>query len=187
MLAYVLIGRLGGRVEVVSTATALDARIPFLPGFVIPYLGWILLLVALLAYGAFREPRMFIRMMLCLMAGFSTAVLIFWLFPTCCGLRPEVLPERGLCASLVRFVYWVDADANACPSEHIIGVFAIAFAVWDSKALSRPWIRGATLLASLAIAASTVLIKQHAALDLIAAVPVSLLSRAFACRLTRGR
>ena len=177
---YVLSGRLHRPVHAVCTAIALDGRIPFVEAFIGPYLLWILILMGLVAYGVLREPRMFTHLMWFLMLTFTAAVLTFWLFPTYAGVRPAEVPGRGVFAALTRFVYWIDADANACPSEHIIGVFAIVFAVWDSRALSRPWIKGLTVLTALAIIASTALVKQHAVLDILAALPISLIG-GFVC------
>ena len=107
------------------------------------------------------------------MLTFTTAVFIFWFIPTYPGLRPEPLEGRGLCRVLTRFVYWIDADTNACPSEHIVGIFATLFAVWDSDRLSRPWIKVCAVVIGIAIAASTLLVRQHAVLDVAAAAVLS--------------
>lgn len=172
--AYSAIGHLGGRIPPICTSLPLDAHIPFLPGFVIPYLLWFPYWVGTLLYGLILEPRLFKRTMRYFMLTFTIAVCLFWLFPTTTGLRPED-PGRGLCGLLVRFVYWIDADANVCPSEHIVGLFAVLFAVWDSERLSKPGIKLAAVLIALVIAASTVLVKQHVVLDLIAAVVLSMI------------
>lgn len=186
VIAYSAIGHLGGRIPPICTSLPLDYRLPYLPGFIIPYLLWFPFWVGTLVYGLVCEPKLFRRTMHFFMLTFTAAVFVFWLFPTTTGLRPED-PGSGPCALLVRFVYWIDADANVCPSEHIVGLFAVLFAVWDSKRLSKPGIKLAAVLVALIIAASTVLVKQHAVLDLAAAVVLSLVGWLICFRLPRGR
>ena len=174
ILAYWGIGLLGGRVAPVCVSTALDRAIPFDARFILPYLLWFPFWIGTLAYAFFREPRLFRRLMHFFMLSFSTAVFLFWLVPTTPGLRPDPVPGGGLCAELTRFVYWIDADVNCCPSEHIIGLYAVVFAVWDSEFLSTPLNKCLAVLVSLVIAASTVLVKQHALVDLAAASALSI-------------
>ena len=173
LIAYGAVGRLGGRVPAVCSSLPLDYRIPYVPGFIIPYLAWFPYWIGPLLYGFLREPRLFRRLMSFFMLTFTTAVFIFWFIPTYPGLRPEPLEGRGLCRALTRFVYWIDADTNACPSEHIVGIFATLFAVWDSDRLSRPWIKVCAVVIGIAIAASTLLVRQHAVLDVAAAAVLS--------------
>ena len=62
-VAYVLIGKLGGRIDPICTALPLDSHIPFVAAFIVPYLLWFPFWVVLLVYALIREPVLFRRTM----------------------------------------------------------------------------------------------------------------------------
>ena len=66
----------------------------------------------------------------------------------------------------------IKKDTNVCPSLHVIGSVAAMFGLWDCKALqSVGWKIAATSIA-VCISLSTVFMKQHSIMDVLAALPV---------------
>ena len=76
---------------------------------------------------------------------------------------------RSICTQLF---YSFDTNTNVCPSLHVIGSVAAMFGLWDCKALqSVGWKIAATSIA-VCISLSTVFMKQHSIMDVLAALPV---------------
>ena len=71
-------------------------------------------------------------------------------------------------------LYRSDTNTNVCPSLHVVGSMAVCFAAWNCRRLRKPWMQGAIWAFAFLVAVSTVFVKQHSALDLILAVPFSL-------------
>ena len=82
-------------------------------------------------------------------------------------LRPAVLPRHNICTWILQMTWAADNNANVFPSVHVLGVVAAIAAMWHSPKLKRIWqILGTVWFAI--IAASTLLVKQHAFIDLAA-------------------
>ena len=90
-------------------------------------------------------------------------------------MRPEVTPGTYL---FYDFVARNDLPRNACPSLHAaFGVFTAGCAWEVFRGLKRGrWLIGAIWLWTTAVLVSTLLIKQHVILDLIAGAVLGLLS-----------
>lgn len=93
-------------------------------------------------------------------------------FPTCQNLRPEAFVRNNLLTRFIELFYSFDTNTNVCPSLHVIGSVAAMFGLWDCKALqSVGWKIAATSIA-VCISLSTVFMKQHSIMDVLAALPV---------------
>lgn len=150
---------------------ALDAMIPFCRWFVIPYVFWFLFVAGMLAWTALRDVPAFRRMMKFIILTYSFALLTYWLFPNCQHLRP-VLSGNDVLTRLVSMLYRSDTNTNVCPSIHVIGSFAVYFAARDSRMLSKPPIRLTVFILTVLISISTVFLKQHSVLDVLAGLLV---------------
>lgn len=149
-----------------ATQLPIDDCIPFLEGFVVFYCMWYFFLVASGLYLLFRDNTAFRRYMGFLACTFFLSVGIWLILPSCQDLRPAVLPRDNLFCGLVAALYQVDTSTDVFPSVHVVGAVGAALAVWHTppvrfRRLTR---LGTTVLAGL-ICLSTVLIKQHALLD----------------------
>ena len=148
----------------VMPLTALDAWIPFQPGALFAYLTlWLYVGVApglqltfreLLVYGLWAGA-------LCL-----TGLGLFYAWPT--AVPPLALDVSDFTGFAM--LKGVDAAGNACPSMHVaIAMFTV---VWIEHVLRRAHaplvLRGLNLAWFLAIAWSTLAIKQHVVLDVLA-------------------
>jgi membrane-associated phospholipid phosphatase len=163
--------------------TAIDHLIPLQPPFLIAYFSlWLyigfapalqLSFVELIAYGAWITA-------LCL-----TGLALFYFWPTAVPARaPDATGFPGFA-----LLHGVDAAGNACPSMHVAA--AIFSAIWIDHLLRQMraprWLRTTNAVWFVAIAYSTMAIKQHVLLDVVAG---ALLGAAFALpslRLRPGR
>lgn len=151
---------------------ALDDLIPFNEFFLIPYLFWFVFVAGMLAYTLWREPHAFTRMMRFIILTYTTAIIIYLVFPTCQELRPVVFERDNAFTRFMFYFYQFDTNTNVCPSVHVIGSFAVVFAAWDTERFqTRPW-KAVFLATGLLICISTAFLKQHSVLDILAALPI---------------
>ena len=150
-----------------------DDRIPFCEVFVIPYCLWYPYLAAtalkLLIAG---DAKNFKRYMYFIAAGFSLGLVIFCLFPNGQDLRPAEFERDNVFTWLVGCLYAADTNTNVLPSLHVVGTLAGVFAAFHAPSMRRwrwPW-----LILSVLICLSTVFIKQHSVLDILAGIAMSI-------------
>ena len=149
---------------------ALDDLIPFNEWFLIPYLFWFVYLIGAVAYTFFFDVPGFRRMMRFVMITYSVTLIIYFLFPTCQMLRPEVFPRDNALTRFIAGFYVFDTNTNVCPSLHVIGSMAAFFAFWYAPIFSKRGWRIASTVAAFFISISTVFMKQHSILDVAAAI-----------------
>lgn len=153
---------------------ALDDLIPFNEIFLLPYLFWFVFLVGMLLYTLLCDVDCFRRMMKFIIITYSVTLLIYLVFPTCQNLRPSSFARDNILTRFMAWFYGFDTNTNVCPSLHVVGSAAVMFAAWNTERFkTRPW-RLAFAAMALLISVSTVFLKQHSVLDILAAVPVCL-------------
>ena len=149
----------------------LDAYVPFVPAFSIPYVAWFFLM-AFTAWHTYRRQRpVFRKFVGYILFGYAAAIAAFVLYPSAIDFRPVVTGQDPF-SRLVTFLYQMDSPTNVFPSLHVIVAVGIAFALCRTKAFGKPFLRLLWWLIALSICASTVLIKQHSVLDILGAIPV---------------
>lgn len=151
----------------------LDDKIPFVPQFVIVYVLWYPLMIGSGFYLLVKDPRAFIRYMYSVSIGLTMSLLICLLFPNGQNLRPELTAD-DLFSWILSRIYAADTNTNVLPSMHVVGTMAALFAWFDTKAVTHKWIRPALVILGILINASTVLVKQHSFLDIIAGLILAL-------------
>ena len=87
-------------------------------------------------------------------------------------LRPDLFERDNVFTRFISAFYKFDTNTNVCPSLHVIGSFAVLFCAWHSELFSTPKWRAAFLSAAIIISLSTVFLKQHSILDVLAAIPI---------------
>lgn len=151
----------------------LDDYIPFCELFLIPYLFWFVFLLGIHLYTLFCNRPVFCKLMWSIILSYSLALLIFILYPNCQTLRPTVFPRDDLLTRFIADFYRFDTNTNVCPSLHVIGSLAVWSAARETKLFQyRGW-RVFFHLATILICISTVFLKQHSILDLLAGAVVS--------------
>lgn len=147
----------------------LDDWIPFVDGFVFAYVMWYPLMVGMTLWLLVRDRRAFLRYGWTVIIGLTASIAIFFILPSGQNLRPETVPGSGLAAMLVRAIYAMDTNTNVFPSMHVVGTLAAMVASFDTPSISRR-ARGCIVGLGVLINASTVLIKQHSVLDILAGI-----------------
>jgi len=164
----------------VMPLTALDHWIPFVPQALYVYLTlWFYVGVAPGLQLTFWELVVY---GLWVGALLLTGLGLFYLWPT--QVPPMTIDVSGYPG--FRTLQGVDAAGNACPSMHVaIAIFTAIRAEQVLREIAAPaWLRGINIAWFLAIALSTLAIRQHVVLDVLAG---ALLGIAFALPSLRWR
>ncbi len=143
----------------------LDDKIPFCEWFMIPYMFWFVFLVGIHVYLLLVDIPAFKRLMYFVMFTYGITAAVYMLWPTCQNLRPTEFPRDNFLTRFIAGFYAFDTNTNVCPSLHVVGSFATAFAAWDTKRFQTPLWKMAFLLVALLISVSTVFVKQHSIVD----------------------
>ena len=159
--------------------SALDDMIPFCEAFVLPYAGWYALVAGSLLYFGLYHVAGFRRLSVFIMATQAVAMATYILYPSRQDLRPEMFPRENVLTQAVGFLYAFDTNTGVCPSLHVGYSLGIASAWLKEEAASRLW-KAFVVLAVILISLSTLFIKQHSAVDVLAALPLGLLAEAVA-------
>lgn len=150
----------------------LDDLIPFCEFFLIPYMFWFAFLVVIMVYTLLFDPDNFVKFMQFIMITYSATILIYLIFPNCQELRPVVFERDNIFTRFMEGFYKFDTNTNVCPSIHVIGSVAVALSAWNTEHFkSKKW-RIAFWAVAVLISVSTVFLKQHSVIDILAAIPL---------------
>ncbi len=174
-LAFMCLERLWIRDSYFPISCALDSVIPFCELFLIPYLFWFIYMLGMHAYTLLFDTEGFKKMMRFIMITYSTALIVYIIFPNCQQLRPEEFARDNFLTRFMQGFYQFDTNTNVCPSMHVIGSVSVLLASRNSRHFSGIGWRIAFSLTTFLISVSTVFLKQHSVIDVIAAVPVCII------------
>ena len=154
-------------------SSAIDSKIPFMVIGIIPYTIWYLLLFSmpLLIYKENEES--FVKYIILYLLISISADIIFLIYPTYV-IRP-VLTNNGILYSLTKIIYSMDTPSvNCMPSLHCaIATLWIIYSIISKKTDWR--LKAPIIVTSILIIISTVLIKQHALIDVITGIILTLI------------
>ena len=154
---------------------ALDDLIPFNEFFVIFYVGWYFLVFGALAYTLFYDVPAFRKLQTFIMITQAVAMLCYILWPSRQDLRPEVFPRQNILTDIIKFIYSFDTNTGVCPSLHAANSLGILSVGLKDNSLSTGWKAALTFLVIM-ICLAVCFVKQHSAVDVFTALPVSLLA-----------
>ncbi|MCS6993752.1 MAG: phosphatase PAP2 family protein [Anaerolineales bacterium] len=140
--------------------TALDAYIPIIPEFVIPYLLFLPFWAGAFLWAAMKmEETLFRALMTASIFATSIATLIYFVFPTYTE-RP-LIEATDWAARFLQTLYSHDEVFNAFPSGHVLYTTLIALfgSLWKPR--WSLWLHGSVAL----VIASTLFTGQHHLLD----------------------
>ncbi len=154
----------------------LDDYIPFVEWFLIPYLFWFLFMVGMHIYTLLYDVSTFRKMMYYTILTNTLTIFIYLVFPTCQNLRPAEFERDNFLTWIMGQYYILDTNTNVCPSLHVIGALGMMFTGWHSKYLEHPAWKIAFTVTGVLISISTVFLKQHSAVDVLVALPISVIA-----------
>jgi membrane-associated phospholipid phosphatase len=146
---------------------ALDRFIPLQPAWALIY-GVLYVFLILLPFFTVREADHLRRTVLAYLTVWITAFACFLVYPTISP-RPAKVIGRGFAAWGLRFLYSADPPYNCFPSIHVAHSFVSAF---TCRIVHRRIGILATVGAAL-VALSTLFIKQHYILDVVAGIALA--------------
>ncbi len=141
---------------------ALDERVPFLALFVIPYIGLFPFVILMTVFLVRTSVAM--EFLVAIVLAMYTASLVWYLFPT--GVRRPKLRGKYTLESVVKWVYAHDDSANAFPSSHVFTALITSY----YGSLAFPEFSLVLWPIGVAIALSTVFVKQHYLADVLGGV-----------------
>ena len=153
----------------------LDDIIPFCEVFLIPYVFWYVLIVISLGYFLLYNVDSFKKLQTYIIITQVVAMAIYIIFPTRQDLRPTDFARDNFLTQIISFLYAFDTNTGVCPSLHVAYSLGIASVWLKEKTASTGW-KVFVVIAVILICLSTMFIKQHSAVDVLAALPVCLLA-----------
>ena len=154
---------------------ALDDLIPFNEFFVIFYVGWYFLIFGSLLYTLLYKIENFRRLQIYIMVTQAVAMACYVLWPSRQDLRPEVFARDNALTQLMAFIYSFDTSTGVCPSLHVGYSFGVLSVAWKDRDLPG-WSKALLLFVVIMICFAVCFVKQHSALDVVAALPLCLLA-----------
>ena len=163
-----------------AVSCSLDYKIPFLEIFVIPYVGWYLLIALSLLYFALYNVENFKRLQIFIIVTQVAAMIIYITFPNFQPLRPDVYPRDNFLTDIVALLQTADTNSNVCPSLHVAYSIGIA-SIWLKEKDAKGWVKTAIVIFCILVCLSTAFIKQHSVIDGLVAIPVCILAEGISC------
>jgi len=156
----------------------LDDWIPFCEWFVIPYVGWYLLIVVSLGYFLLYNIENFKNLQTYIIITQILAMAVYILFPNRQDLRPAEFPRENILTEVVGLIYSLDTNTGVCPSLHVAYSLGIASTWLRENSVGKGW-KTMVVVFVLLICMSVAFVKQHSVVDIFAAVPVCLFAEWF--------
>lgn len=160
--------------HMIITDTWIDQYIPFNEYFVIPYVLWFVFMVLGFAYFVFIDQSGVKRTYFYLFLGMSSSLLIYALIPTGQNLRVQLYNDN-IFQCLVSFIYSVDSSTNVCPSILVYNSVMMCVSLLKSRKIKQhTWLCFLIIVLAILICMSTVMIKQHAFMDIVWALVLAI-------------
>ena len=156
---------------------ALDDMIPFEELFVIAYVFWYVLVGGSLLYYALYDIDSFKRLQIFIIMTQVIAMAVYILYPSRQDLRPDVFPRHNFLTWIMGIIYAFDTPTGVCPSLHVGYSLGIVSVVLKDREVPRFW-KGVLVCVVLTICAAVCFVKQHSAVDVVAAVPMCIVVEA---------
>ena len=148
-------------------STKLDASIPFIPVFILPYIFWYAFIIGYLVYFWYKDTTVYLKTLSVIVFGEIVCFIVYFFFQTTVP-RPMLYGE-GILIDLVSMIYSHDQPYNAFPSIHVLTTFAIILGNLDIRNKHLFHSLFVPVMGSLIII-STLFVKQHYILDMFASM-----------------
>ncbi len=151
----------------------LDDMIPFTESFVIWYCSWFLLVFFSLLFFMRYDIEGFKRLQIFIMITQAIAMAIYICWPSIQHMRPQSFDHQNVFTWVLSIIYWFDTPTGIMPSLHVAYTMGIVSTWFKFKGSTPAWKVIMTVWFIL-ISLSTLFIKQHSAIDVMAALPLGL-------------
>lgn len=175
-MRYLLLERIAPVGTVHLIHCPLDDIIPFQELFLIPYALWYVGIIGIHLYTMVYDVPEFKKYTKFLIISMTFSTATFILYPSYQQLRPTEFPRDNLLTNIVGLIYLIDTNTNIFPSEHAIGALAVFAASLHTKGLHSLVKTTVIGIMTALICLSTVFLKQHSILDVVAAIPICLIA-----------
>lgn len=146
-----------------------DDYIPFCEYFIIPYLLWFPYIAVVLLYFFFTDKKGFYKATKLLFTGMTIFLIISTVFPNGLNLRPVAFENDNIFISMVQVLYKTDTPTNVLPSLHVYNSIGVSIAIANSETLRQyKWVQYISLSLTTLIVLSTMFLKQHSIIDVVA-------------------
>lgn len=152
----------------------IDDYIPFIPWFIYIYVGCYAHWVVNYILSAHSGREHFFRFYKAALIGYVFCTMIYLVMPTTID-RPNVENLNGLTGFLCNAIYSADTPVNLFPSLHCLVSWMSWIAIRNKKHIPL-WYRISTFVLGILVCVSTVTVKQHFFMDIIAGVLVAEIS-----------
>ncbi len=159
--------------------SVIDDYIPFTRYALIFYVSWFPLLAIPMLYYVYRKDYDdLFHLILPLFTVMFASLLIYVFWYNGLDMRPEACTENDILAWGVNFIHSMDTPTNVCPSIHVSSTVIIDLSLQNAEIFRDSKYRIMKILIRLldiAICASTMLLKQHSIIDVVAGLAFALL------------
>jgi len=159
----------------------LDDVIPFNELFVIPYVGWYVLIVVSLGYFLLYNIENFKGLQTYIIITQAVAMVVYIVWPSRQDLRPAEFPRENVLSWIMGLIYSADTNTGVCPSLHVAYSLGIASA-WLKEKSAAWYVKLIVVVFVILVCLSVAFTKQHSVVDIFAALPVCLLAEVLAFR-----
>ena len=154
--------------------SGLDEVIPLMPEFIWVYHSLPFFVFAVMVL-MIKQARVFWRTLYsCIIS--AVIILAFYIALPIEYPRPAISPA-GISSAFLSLTHEVDMALNTCPSSHVafawLMYLSAAHTQWARKI---PWLASASLLWAIGISLSTLTLKQHFIIDVVAGIAVAMVS-----------
>ena len=164
-LTYPLLNQYKG--DAGDLVTFVDKLIPFNKIFILPYVSWYIFIAIFSVILCILDKERYLKLLITLNIGMITCYIIYYLYPTYVP-RPTVTGTDFL-SNLVLNLYEVDNPYNCFPSIHVLNSSLIALYTSGSEKVCK-WVKVTCVIMSGSIILSTMFIKQHYFVDVLAGI-----------------
>lgn len=159
----------------------LDDVIPFNEWFVIPYVGWYILVVVSLGYFLLYHIDGFKGLQTYIIVTQALAMICYIVWPSRQDLRPDLdtLGRENFLTWIMSIIYSADTSTGVCPSLHVAYSLGIASA-WLKEKSAAWYVKAFVVIFVIFVCLSVTFTKQHSVMDIFAAIPVCIVAEIIA-------
>ncbi len=154
-----------------------DRLIPFCEYFIVPYFLWFFYVAFAILYFALveKDKNQYWSLVTTLGIGMTLFLIVSLVYPNGHTLRPAYIGRSNVFVDMVRGLWRIDTSTNVLPSIHVFNAVATHIAIAQCRSLKKhPWLVHGSLILCVLIVASTMFLKQHTVIDVIAALALNL-------------